>query len=190
MWKTCLALIFGFVCQSCAEALDYTPFERVLAEVVDKEGRVDYRMLKHNADLQAFVKQIATVNPEMHPQFFRSSSDSLAFWINAYNAFVLFGVAEVYPIKSVREIAPDFAFFKKRTFRVGNRHLTLDHIEHKIIRKQFQDPRTHAAINCAAVSCPRLQPVVFKPSILDAQLQVAIQDMVQNKTVMVKAVES
>ena len=56
----------------------------------------------------------------------------------------------------------------------------MDQIEHEIIRKQFADPRIHAAINCAAVSCPRLLNKAFTPDELDDQLNAVMRDMIRN----------
>ena len=90
------------------------------------------------------------------------------------------GVAKAYPISSVTEIAPVFGFFKIYQFTLGGRRFTLDQIEHEIIRKRFADPRIHAAINCAAVSCPRLLNKAFTPDELDDQLNAVMRDMIRN----------
>ncbi len=176
-----IGLLFaGFTSQSGAETFDYAPLNRTLGRVVDAQGRVDYEAVKTDADLQAFVDQLAQVSPDTHPALFPSPADSLAFWINAYNACVLAGVSKAYPISSVTEIAPAFGFFKIYRFVVGGRRFTLDQIEHEIIRKQFADPRIHAAINCAALSCPRLLNEAFTPNKLDGQLNSVMQDMIRN----------
>ena len=176
-----IGLVFaGFASQCEADTYDYAPLNRTLGRVVDGQGRVDYEAVKTDADLQAFVDQLAQISPDTHPALFPSRADSLAFWINAYNACVLAGVAKAYPISSVTEIAPNFGFFKIYRFTVGGRRLTLDHIEHEIIRPQFADPRIHAAINCAAVSCPRLFNKAFTPDELDDQLNAVMRDMVRN----------
>lgn len=176
-----IGLLFaGFASQSGAETYDYTPLNRTLNRVVNAQGRVDYEAVKTDTDLQAFVDQLAQISPDTHPEFFPSRADSLAFWINAYNACVLAGVAKAYPISSVTEIAPAFGFFKISLFVVGGRRFTLDQIEHEIIRKQFADPRIHAAINCAAVSCPRLINKAFMPDTLDDQLNSVMRDMIHN----------
>ena len=179
---TCIiGLLFaGFASQSRAETFDYAPLNRTLGRVVDAKGRVDYEAVKTDADLQAFVDQISEISPDTHPALFPSRADSLAFWINAYNACVLAGVSKAYPIASVTEISPNFGFFKIHRFVVGGRRITLDHIEHEIIRPQFADPRIHAAINCAAVSCPRLLNEAFIPDKLDDQLNSVMQDMIRN----------
>ena len=176
-----IGLLFaGFTSQSGAETFDYAPLNRTLGRVVDAQGRVDYEAVKTDADLQAFVDQLAQVSPDTHPALFPSPADSLAFWINAYNACVLAGVSKAYPISSVTEIAPAFGFFKIYRFVVGGRRFTLDQIEHEIIRKQFADPRIHAAINCAALSCPRLLNEAFTPNKLDGQLNSVMRDMIRN----------
>ena len=174
-------LVFaGFASQCEADTYDYAPLNRALERVVDGQGRVDYEAVKTDADLQAFVDQLARISPDTHPALFPSRADSLAFWINAYNACVLAGVSKAYPISSVTEIAPNFGFFKIYRFAVGGHRLTLDQIEHEIIRPQFADPRIHAAINCAAVSCPRLLNKSFTPDKLDDQLNSVMRDMVRN----------
>ncbi|MCY3682033.1 MAG: DUF547 domain-containing protein [Gemmatimonadetes bacterium] len=173
-------LFAGFASQSGAETFDYAPLNRMLGRVVNEQGRVDYEAVKTDTDLQAFVDQLAQISPDTHPVIFPSRADSLAFWINAYNACVLAGVSKAYPISSVTEIAPAFGFFKTYQFVVGGRQFTLDEIEHEIIRPQFADPRIHAAINCAAVGCPRLLNEAFTPDELDDQLNSVMQDMIRN----------
>ena len=176
-----ISLVFVVVAsQSGAETFDYAPLNRTLGRVVNAQGQVDYEAVKKDADLQAFVDQLAQISPDTHPALFSSRADSLAFWINAYNACVLTGIAKAYPVSSVTEIAPAFGFFKIYRFVVGGHRFTLDHIEHEIIRKQFADPRIHAAINCAAVSCPRLLNEAFTPDKLDDQLNSVMRDMIRN----------
>ncbi len=173
-------VFLGFASQSGAETFDYAPLNRVLGRVVNSQGDVDYEAAKTDTDLRAFVDQLAQISPDTHPALFPNRADSLAFWINAYNACVLTGVSKAYPVSSVTEIAPAFGFFKIYRFVVGGRRVTLDHIEHEIIRKQFSDPRIHAAINCAAVSCPRLLNEAFTPDKLDDQLNLVMRDMIRN----------
>ena len=173
-------LLAGFASQSEADSFDYAPFNRVLGRVVQSQGSVDYQAAKTDTDLRAFVDRLAQISPDTHPALFPNRADSLAFWINAYNACVLAGVSKAYPVSSVTEIAPAFGFFKTQQFVVGGRRVTLDHIEHEIIRKQFSDPRIHAAINCAAVGCPRLLNEAFTPDKLDDQLNLVIRDMIRN----------
>ena len=179
IWMICfVSIVFGSHCT--AETFDYTSLDRVLQRSVDTQGHVDYRVLKTDVDLKYLVDHLSKVSPDTHPELFPTRSDSLAFWINAYNVFVLHGVAKAYPIGSVREIAPDFGFFKKQYVIVGGRSFTLDDIENKIIRNVFADPRIHAAINCAAIGCPRIQGKSFNSNGLEGQLQAAMQAMIND----------
>ena len=124
---------------------DHTIFDQILRARV-KDGKVDYRALaQEDADsLQQYLRQLA----ETDPNGFAGADDELAFWLNAYNAFVIAGVLERYPdIERVTDF-PDF-FNEKRWSAVG-RSLSLDEIENKIIRPRFKDPRIHFILVCAA----------------------------------------
>ncbi|MCP4452905.1 MAG: DUF547 domain-containing protein, partial [Planctomycetes bacterium] len=102
-----------------------------------------------------------------------------AFWINAYNALTLKAVLDHYPIKSsffrsltypknsIRQIA---GVWNKLKFTVHNRPMTLEHIEHEILRVQFNEPRIHLALVCAAKGCPPLRNEPYAGLTLDAQL--------------------
>jgi hypothetical protein len=148
-----------------ADTFSHATFDSLLRLVVH-EDRVDYGAAKKNRTLlNRYLVQIAEA------QFPRgaSHSDSLAFFINAYNAVTLGFVLDRYPaIKSVLE-EEDGAFFKRKA-RVAGRELSLDEIEHEILRKRFQEPRIHFAINCASISCPPLLGTVFTAEGLEEQL--------------------
>src|SRR3990172_327309 len=141
------------------EDFDYAAYARVLETYVPPEGRVRYAALKQNpGDLNAFIQQLAAVSPENRPELFPTPAAQMAYWINAYNAFVLHTVVEAYPVESVRDLKFGFGllFFKRDRLVAGGRRVSLDDIEHGILRRQFADPRIHFAINCASASCPPL----------------------------------
>lgn len=157
---------------NAAEPFDHSALDRVLETYVDTQGRVDYAGLKAHPDgLNAYVALLGRVSPVNHPERFPSRADSLAYWINAYNAFVLKGVVDGYPVKSVKDIKFFSGFFWRVDFTAGGKDYTLNDVEHSILRKGFQDPRIHAAINCASIGCPRLPPKAFWPQDLDARLE-------------------
>ncbi len=148
-------------------------------EYVDDREGVDYRRLKeHRADLDAFVTSLAALDPAMIAAW--PEPDRIAFWINAYNAITLQRIVDHYPIKrggaisglrfpesSIRQIG---GVWDNITTRVAGSDMTLDHIEHEILRKEFREPRVHAALVCAAKSCPPLRPEAFTGDRLDQQL--------------------
>jgi hypothetical protein len=167
--------------------IDYGPYARVLDQFVDERGLVAYEALRQDGrDLRIFTTSLSNMSPRSHPSAFPEPDDRLAYWINAYNALVLKGVVDAYPVKSVKDIKEQFGFFSQTYFTVGGQRLSLNDIEHKILRKEFGEPRIHAAINCASIGCPRLLKIVYEPSDLDAQLNHAMKTFVREQTHIVR----
>jgi hypothetical protein len=79
-------------------------------------------------------------------------------------------VLDKYPIRSIREHSPLFGIFTGKNIKVAGERMSLNHLEHQIIRKRFRDPRIHFAINCGSKSCPPLPPNAFSGEELDKQL--------------------
>jgi hypothetical protein len=159
-------------------SFDHAPWNALLgAAVRPADGRVDYTRMKADPRLSAYVAALAAFDPEG----LSGRNEKLAFWINAYNALAVQGVTAHWPgLKSVADVAPDFGFFKARSHTVGGRLLSLDTIEHEIIRKQFAEPRIHAALNCASVSCPPLRNEAYVADRLDAQLDAQFRAFVRD----------
>lgn len=173
------ALIFGggaVPVAAAGPAFDYGAYARVLERYVTPEGKVRYAALKRDpADLEAFVAQLEAVSPENRPDLFPTPAAQMAYWINAYNAFVLEAVVNAYPVSSVRDLKFGFGllFFKRAQFVAGGKKMSLDDIEHGILRARYHEPRIHFALNCASTSCPALARTPYRPETLDAQLEVA-----------------
>lgn len=163
-----------------SNGFDFVPLDRLLGRFVDSRGWVDYAGIKAEpSELRRQLASLRKISPESHPGMFPEREDRLAYWINAYNALVIAGVVNAYPATSVKDIHPQPGFFK--VFHVvGGKSLSLDDIEHNIVRKRFGDPRIHAALNCAAASCPRLRPEAYRPDRLDSQLDVAVRDFIRD----------
>ena len=152
----------------------HAQFSRLLSRYVDEQGRVDYAQLKRQADsaLAPYLQQLAVTNPA------RLSRDArLAFWINAYNAYALKLIVDHYPVSTIWATTPGPAKptkekspFEMEIGTVADTTRTLDEIEHRIIRKRFDEPRIHFALVCAAASCPRLRREAYTGPRLDAQL--------------------
>ncbi|MEM6326673.1 MAG: DUF547 domain-containing protein [Bacteroidota bacterium] len=168
-----------------------TPLNRVLSSVVRADGRVDYRALaqRHRADLDAALEAIADQNPAA----LRSDAQKTAFLINAYNARVLERVL-AHPRATNLERQGLFGAFFETPFPVAGTRATLNQMEHGVLRRQSRvdgravpaalramrpsrlDPRIHAAVNCAAISCPRLQPRAFTARTLNRTLNRAMRE--------------
>lgn len=151
--------------------VDHSAWEALLREHVS-EGLVDYQGLLGERDrLDAYVALLAETNAAALPE-----DEALAFWINAYNARMVQLVLDHYPIRGRDGSHPRNSvlqvdgIFKKFPTRIGRRSVSLDAIEHEILRKDFDEPRIHAAIVCASGSCPELRAEAFVAEHVDRQL--------------------
>jgi hypothetical protein len=139
-----------------------TDWSQLLKEVVTDDGLVDYDTLERHRDvLDNYVKYVGT--PEAVPS---ASIRRVPFWINAYNALVLYSVLEHGRPPSVAEIDgwlpwAGSAFYAETEFRVGKERLSLFEIRHERIRGRSQDVRVHSAVACPARSCPPLRRELY-----------------------------
>ena len=158
-----------------AEPFAYDVWNGLLAEVVTPDGRVDYARLAARRDLLGrFVAELAATSPESDPARFPTPEARLAYWLNAYNAFTLDAIIAEYPIRSVWKTR-DGQFFQRRRHLAGGRAVSLDDIEHEILRGTFGEPRIHFAINCGSNGCPPLRPAAYEAEGLDATLRAATE---------------
>ncbi|WP_247738892.1 DUF547 domain-containing protein [Shimia sp. R9_2] len=100
----------------------------------------------------------------------------LAFWINLYNAETVEVILQNYPVTSIRDItdgALSFGPWDRPVTTVDGQELTLNDIEHRIIRPIFNEPRIHYALNCAAVGCPNLMNRAWRAATLERDLEAA-----------------
>ena len=111
--------------------------------------------------------------------------EQMAYWINLYNALIVQLVLDHYPIASIRMLDRSSNDAKSSPWRrplivIDGVSLSLDDIEHRVLKPIFEDPRFHYAITCVAMSCPNLQPVPFVGARLDQQLSDAAMDYVND----------
>ena len=159
----------------------YGTWSRLLAAVVTADGKVDYEALAARRELlDTFVAMLATASPDSDPGRFPSEDHALAYWINAYNAFVLHAVIEEYPIRSVWKVR-DGQFFARRRHDAGGTRVSLDDIEHRILRGRFAEPRIHFAINCASNGCPPMRTEAYEPDGIRATLRSATRQFLASE---------
>lgn len=158
-------------------------YDKLLKKYVDEKGLVDYKGLKNNpGELKSYLK-ILENNP---PNETWSRNEKLAYWINVYNAFTLDLILEHYPVSSIKDIGSTIQIpfvntpWDIKFIKIGNEEYDLNNIEHGIIRKEFDDPRIHFALVCAAISCPKLQREAYTPEKLDQQLTNAAEEFLSN----------
>ena len=134
-----------------------------------REGVVNYAGVKADmARLDATLALMAAENPEV-----LARPDRIALYINAYNLWTIRLIMDHWPgIASIKEAGGFLASPWKRPFvRLGGRTLSLDDIEHGILRRQYPDPRLHFVLNCASKSCPPLLSIPYRGEVLDAMLE-------------------
>lgn len=160
---------------------DWQPWSDLLADVVSREGKVDYaRLRERRAGLEATVAALAAVSPASDATQFPSDAHRLAYWLNAYNVFTLAAILDEYPISSVWKTR-DGQFFQRRRHVAGGRAVSLDDIEHEILRGEFREPRIHFAINCGSNGCPALRPAAYVGEDLAATLRGATEQFLANE---------
>jgi len=146
-----------------SERFDHATWDMLLLGGT-REGLVDYRFMQaHRADLDAYLNAIGEAHLD------RLAAGQLeALLINAYNAYTVRAILDHPDIKSIKKIPGVWTETKRR---VGGFDLTLDDIEHRILRPFFRDPRLHFALNCASRSCAPLPPWAYNGDRIDMQLE-------------------
>lgn len=174
-----------------AADFSHEPFEALLSAYVDGGGRVDYALWHASgADREKLARYLAAVaafSPENAPDRFPTRSARLAYWLNAYNAYVVYSVLQHWPLNSVTdvkaplEVVTGLGFFWRQRFLFGGRPMSLYAVENDVIRKTFRDPRIHFYLNCASESCPVARPELPTGPDLDDFLDRATADFVSDE---------
>jgi hypothetical protein len=161
-------LTTGLVSRSWASyAVDNSAYAALLNKYV-QEGVVDYQGFKNEeSKLDQYLEILEKTDSGK-----LSRNEQFAFYINAYNAWTIKLILSGYPgVKSIKELGSLFKSpWKKKLARIDKDMVTLDHIEHGILRPKFKDPRVHFAINCASKGCPPLRSEPYRGDVLDQQL--------------------
>ena len=159
-----------------ADAMDHSDYAEVLRRFVNDRGGVDYAGLQADRDgLDRYVAALGAVPRSRFDAW--PEPEQIAFLINAYNAFTLVSIVDRYPVKSIRDIP---GVWRLRRFDLAGRRLTLDAIEHQILRRDYNEPRIHMAVNCASIGCPVLRQEPFTGERLDEQLEDQVRRMVRD----------
>lgn len=154
-----------------AAPFDHSAFDALLRTHV-RDGLVDYDAFARSEAFRGYLDALAAAR-----LVGRGEDDRLAFWINAYNAWTIDLVNRHGERDSIRNIRrtldglPLEGPWSERIVRAAGRELTLDEVEHEIVRKQFAEPRIHFALVCAALSCPPLRSEAYTADRLAEQLE-------------------
>jgi hypothetical protein len=172
------------------QVVDHTAWDRLLKTYVkpgeDGLNRVDYAAFKRKdqAALKAYIKGLEAVDLAT-----LSRPEQFALLANLYNAKTVDIVLDHYPVKSIRDISLGGGLlgvfssgpWKAKVLKIKGVELSLDDIEHGMLRPVFKDPRVHYAVNCASVGCPNLRAEAFTGAKLKAQLDAAARAYVNSR---------
>jgi hypothetical protein len=152
--------------------VDPAPWDEILHQYVNQQHLVDYSKLKQQEwkKLRDFVSSLSQQGSQP-----LSSAAKKAFLINAYNAMTMEWIVENYPVRSIWDTHRPF---KARRFKLAGEAVSLDEIESRL--REMKDPRIHAALVCAARSCPPLRREAYTASNIDEQLDSNLREWLAN----------
>ena len=163
--------------------LDFTPWNTLLQTYVDDQGRVDYARWQQQAlpELDTWLTSQPNTLQGLAPD------EALALLINLYNALTIRQVLKRYPIDSILPKVlglPNWLtfwqFFSRSLYPLDDQSVSLNYLEHDLLRPQFKEPRIHFALVCASVGCPILRNEAYWPDIVEAQLDTDAHRFIHN----------
>ena len=171
---------------SDTRTIDHGEWERFLQRYLvagsDGVNRVRYAAVgeQERQRLGGYVETLARL-----PIRGYNRDEQLAYWINLYNALTVELILRHHPVDSIRDIDISPGLFAdgpwgKKLLSVEGQELSLNDIEHRILRPLWQDPRLHYAVNCASIGCPNLDPIPYTASALEVQLEQAARAYVNH----------
>jgi hypothetical protein len=166
-------------------SVDHAPWQRLLTQYVDTEhpsgiNRFDYAVVSEadRASLTAYLATLGRIDPRE-----LNRNEQYAFWINLYNALTVDLVLTHYPVDSIRDIGGWLSTgpWDRELIEVAGQALTLNDIEHRILRPIWRDPRIHYAVNCASLGCPNLAALAYTASNVETLLEQQAIDYVNHR---------
>ena len=158
--------------EASTETIDHAAWTRFLGKYVlpDSTGvnRVPYGDVtaQDRTLLKSYIARLTGLTITSY-----NRAEQEAYWVNLYNALTVDVVLDHYPVKSIRDIDISGLFsdgpWGEDLVEIEGHGVSLDDIEHRILRPIWQDPRTHYVVNCASIGCPNLLPVAVTADTLD-----------------------
>ncbi len=156
--------------------VDHTTWQNLLDTYLDSKhpsgvNRFNYTAVntKDQKALSNYIKQLQLLNPRD-----LNRAEQKAFWINLYNALTVKLIVKNYPVESITKLGKSFFAFgpwDDVLINIQGQDLTLNNIEHGILRPFFNDNRIHYAVNCASISCPNLSAMAYTSDNTDQLLE-------------------
>ena len=162
--------------------IDHSEWDKLLSKHVkvakDGVNRIDYAALKQSdtTALKRYLTTLQAVEIEKFPK-----DEQFAFWVNLYNAATVDVIVKNYPLESIKDIGLlGQGPWKDKVLKVSGKSLSLDDIEHGILRPVWKDVRIHYAVNCASIGCPNLAPQAYTAEKLEQMLEEAARSYVNH----------
>jgi hypothetical protein len=187
-WKSSILFFaIGIFLAACGAVQDYNSnskpishaaFDSLLRKHVDEAGMVNYEgFIQDSVSFKEYLQLLSDHHPndENWPR-----EERIAYWINAYNAFTIKLIMDHYPVESIKDIKNGIPFVNTvwdiKFINIEGAEYDLNNLEHGILRPKYNEPRIHFAVNCASISCPKLQRFAYTGEKLDEQLDQAARD--------------
>ena len=173
--------------ETSTERIDHSEWQAILNTYLDANhpsgvNRFDYAALKDSPEdrqaLGKYLQSLSAIDPRSH-----SRDEQMAYWINLYNALTVFVIVPRFPVDSIKDIKSgliDFGPWNLELFPLQDEKLTLNQIEHGILRPIWRDPRIHYAVNCASIGCPNLAAKAYSAERLEDMLEAAAREYVNH----------
>ena len=172
--------------ESSTATIDHGPWQEILDANLKEHpsgiNRFDYAALKANSDhrrkLTSYLMGLTQLDPRTH-----SRDEQKAYWINLYNGLTVHVIVGRYPVDSIRDIKSGLLTpgpWEMELITIQGQKLTLDNIEHGILRPIWKDPRIHYAVNCASIGCPNLSPEAYRSDNLERLLKKGAREYVNH----------
>lgn len=164
-----------------ANPINHQTWNDLLKKHVNEKGNVNYKgFVNDTALLNHYLNHLTQNKPTEK----WSKNAQLAYWINVYNAFTVKLIVDHYPVASIKDIKKGIPFISTvwdiKFIEFDDETIDLNKVEHGILRKQFEEPRIHFAINCASFSCPRLLNEAYTAEKLEDQLNFMTKDFLND----------
>lgn len=163
--------------------LDHSLWDELTKAHVNENGYPNYKgFIQDSSKFNTYLNQLTS----NHPKESWSSNERKAFWINAYNAFTVKLIVDNYPVETIKDLGG--GIYRVNTpwdikfIQIKDKTYHLNDLEHNILRKEWSDPRIHAAVNCASISCPKLMKGAYLAEQLDEQLDRQMKAFIHDTT--------
>jgi hypothetical protein len=164
--------------------VDHSDWQKILDSYLVKSDKSGHTLFRYNdvsdddkASLEDYIDGLQEISPSVLNQ-----DEQFAYWVNMYNAVTVNLIIDAYPIESIKDVGSvvNLGPWDDVVVEVDGQEMTLNNIEHGVLRPIFGENRVHYAVNCASLGCPNLQPTALTAENLEEQLELAAEDFINH----------